>query len=786
MSGSQKLDSMNTFPVHLNRYHWQRLLSVGVLITYFYIFMEWVFFVTMPSFMDALDAGSRMAVLFISGGVLGLVSLFPALCLLVCGLFFPIRLWKHLLLAASFVPAFLLACLGLLLIDNFTYTVFSFGIVSSRGVFRAVYLLVFLLLFLYFLRHMFRFVHADRKQGRPARVWNVLASVCLIVSTVLALGQFWLSSPQNSAAVTEGDRLPNILILGSDGLNASHMSVYGYGRDTTPYLTELVGTSLLAENAFPNAGNSSGSVTSILTGKLPTQTGVLYSPNILTGADSFQHLPNLLRRSGYTTVEIGVPSYVDSYAVNMQDGFDVVNQRSVDDAAVFRIGRRLGLGNTVYFLSRLYERISERLMHIFFVRTMQNSFELVTEAGESFNIDDRERVDQLLDLFENSQRPLFLHVHLMGTHGPKFFPRKHIYSSGMDQDANWMIDYYDDAILDFDSYVREVFTRLGRLGKLDNTIVVIYTDHNMQYYTTKRIPLIFRFPQGMHAGRIHNNVQNLDIAPTLLDYLGAPIPEWMAGQSLLQGEPPPDRVIFSASAGSTDPPKQVPPFYQFGTLGVVVCDRWYELHTSGERWSASTVTGHTAPCNENFIPDADSIRAELLDHLQNMDFDVQTLPSQIAYVLPDGEIPRAEASVFLLRAVYGPAFTPPPAAGIFTDVPDSNPYAPWAERVFQEGMVEGCSTSPLEFCPDEVVTRAEAARMILLAKHGKGYIPPPATGIFADVPLDSPFAPWIEELYHQGIAAGCVAKPLSYCPQEAIHVNQLLKLLSNAFKSTLP
>jgi hypothetical protein len=42
-------------------------------------------------------------------------------------------------------------------------------------------------------------------------------------------------------------------------------------------------------------------------------------------------------------------------------------------------------------------------------------------------------------------------------------------------------------------------------------------------------------------------------------------------------------------------------------------------------------------------------------------------------------------------------------------------------------------------------------RPILRAKHGSGYQPPAATGMFADVPVGHPFARWIEELSSEGI-----------------------------------
>ncbi len=357
--------------------------------SYFYVFMEWIFFATKPSFLNALAVNAKIGVLFVTGGLLAFLAVIPVLVLLVIQLFSPPGWSKILLWAGCIIPAFLLAALSLLLIDNFTYTVFSFGIVSTRGIIRAIYAIGFVLLFLYYIRWVNRTIHAAQKPSRLSRYMQFAPFALLIVSAIFILGQISTASLRGTSLSASGDKRPNIIILGSDGMNATNLSLYGYDRDTTPDLKELAGTSLLAENNFPNGGNSAGSITSMLTSKWPEQTRVLYSPNILTGTDSVQHLPGILRKLGYRTVEIGVPNYVDSYNINMQDGFDMVNGRSIDNQPFFRIGRRLGLGDTVYFLSRLYERISDRVLHIFFLRTMENTYKLVTGSEEVADMDDQ-------------------------------------------------------------------------------------------------------------------------------------------------------------------------------------------------------------------------------------------------------------------------------------------------------------------------------------------------------------------------------------------------------------
>jgi hypothetical protein len=63
--------------------------------------------------------------------------------------------------------------------------------------------------------------------------------------------------------------------------------------------------------------------------------------------------------------------------------------------------------------------------------------------------------------------------------------------------------------------------------------------------------------------------------------------------------------------------------------------------------------------------------------------------------------------------------------------------------------------------------------MILAAKYGKNYIPPSASGIFADVPIKYWASGWIEALYKKGITKGCSKNPMMYCPEEAVSREQI-------------
>jgi M6 family metalloprotease-like protein len=153
---------------------------------------------------------------------------------------------------------------------------------------------------------------------------------------------------------------------------------------------------------------------------------------------------------------------------------------------------------------------------------------------------------------------------------------------------------------------------------------------------------------------------------------------------------------------------------------------------------------------------------------------------------PADNTTRAQAAIFLLRGKYGSGYTPPPATGIFADAPTSYWAVNWIEQLYNEGITKGCASSPLSYCPERNVTRAEMAVFLLRAKYGRGYTPPAATGIFADVPTAYWAAAWIEKLYADGITSGCGANSLRYCPEANVPRAQAAVFLVRTFNLLTP
>lgn len=149
---------------------------------------------------------------------------------------------------------------------------------------------------------------------------------------------------------------------------------------------------------------------------------------------------------------------------------------------------------------------------------------------------------------------------------------------------------------------------------------------------------------------------------------------------------------------------------------------------------------------------------------------------------PTSGVTRAQLAVLLLKAAEGSTYSPPPATGVFNDVPSSSPFAPWIEEFSRRGITAGCG--PLAYCPDQLVTREQLAVFLLKVLESGSYQPPLLTSLFQDM-LGSPFAPWAEELVRRGISAGCSSAPALFCPGATLGRDQLAVMLVKAFNLPL-
>jgi len=101
----------------------------------------------------------------------------------------------------------------------------------------------------------------------------------------------------------------------------------------------------------------------------------------------------------------------------------------------------------------------------------------------------------------------------------------------------------------------------------------------------------------------------------------------------------------------------------------------------------------------------------------------------------------------------------------------------YIQGIFNDGITAGCGNG--NYCPNSPNTRAQMSVFVVKAQQGGNFVPPPAQGIFGDVPANDPFAPWIEYLYNQGVTAGCGGG--NFCPNANISNGQMATFLVKAF-----
>ena len=145
---------------------------------------------------------------------------------------------------------------------------------------------------------------------------------------------------------------------------------------------------------------------------------------------------------------------------------------------------------------------------------------------------------------------------------------------------------------------------------------------------------------------------------------------------------------------------------------------------------------------------------------------------------PENIVTRAQMAVFLERGIRGSDYSPPAAAGNVFLDVDASNFA---ASFIEQLFADGITAGcgNNNYCPDAEVTRAQMAVFLLRSKFGSAYMPPPPNGVFNDVPIGSFADAWIEQLAAEGITAGCGNG--NYCPEDPVTRAQMAVFLVRTF-----
>jgi arylsulfatase A-like enzyme len=340
---------------------------------------------------------------------------------------------------------------------------------------------------------------------------------------------------------------PNVLIVLWDTVRADRVSAYGYERPTTPFLEKFAAEGVLFERAVSPGMWTLPSHASLFTGLPPRTHGANASRKWLD--HRFETLAEIFGRAGYGTYAFSSNPHV-AEASNITQGFDTVEyswqppwNRWIDQYIKTKVipeDRSTEVGLAPNAGDRMiYYKESGGVLH----QALASWLDKQPEGQPFFaylnymeahvpRIPSREARRRVMDKAE-VQRSLEVDQQLVSLLAAMFGKRH--YTA---EEIEVIQRVYDAALVDLDEVTRLLIRELERRGVLDDTLVVLLSDHGENlgdhrhfghkysvYNTLVRVPLVIRFPGRVTPARVNDAVSVLDVFATILDLTGMPAPD---------------------------------------------------------------------------------------------------------------------------------------------------------------------------------------------------------------------------------------------------------------------
>ena len=316
--------------------------------------------------------------------------------------------------------------------------------------------------------------------SRPLRYTVILALTT--AATVLAAAGGWRYA--RASAPVSGP----IILISIDTLRADRLPAYGYAAVRTPAIDLLAADGVVFERAYAHVPLTLPSHATLLTGRLPEDTGVHGDDDIMDrgkgapGASDVRTLPQMLRDRGYATAAV-VSTTLLRGDTGLAQGFS-----KYDDDILAAPLPRIGV-------------------------------ERVRDGAQSEAI-----AEKWLDASGASRSFLFLQLN--DAHAP---------NAG-----------YDAAVASADAVIGRLVRFLKSHQLYDRSTIILLSDHGeglgqggesehglLLDEATLHVPLIVKQESNVDAGRrVKDIVQLIDIAPTALDLVKAPRAAGLRGRSL--------------------------------------------------------------------------------------------------------------------------------------------------------------------------------------------------------------------------------------------------------------
>lgn len=367
---------------------------------------------------------------------------------------------------------------------------------------------------------------------------------------------------------------PNVVLLVLDTVRADRLSLYGYGRDTTPNLSRLARRGVRFEHARSTAPWTLPSHCTMMTGLYPHQFSAgLHGPL----DDANPTLAEFLAGNGYATAGFVANTTYCGGETGLSRGFAHYEDH---DLSPWGILCSTALGK----------------------RVIAHAVGLVRDPlGENGKADmrkDAARInrDMLAWIDRQGDRPFFVFANYFDAHNPYLPPASFQRHFGVKPETSadfttldrWFIldkksltprdvrlvnDAYDDCIASLDEQLGRLFDALDQRGRLDDTLVIVTADHGEHfgehelyghasslYDQEIHVPLLAVLPGGAHAGRsVAAPVSLRDLPATVVDLLGLGRTSPFPGGSLARFLDPAAETDEGPSLAEVDAPVKAAP-----------------------------------------------------------------------------------------------------------------------------------------------------------------------------------------------------------------------------------
>ncbi|MBM4056594.1 MAG: sulfatase, partial [Planctomycetes bacterium] len=312
--------------------------------------------------------------------------------------------------------------------------------------------------------------------------------------------------------------MPNILLFTVDACRPDHFGCYGYSRNTTPNIDKIASEGVLFTRAFSQSAWTTPGMISIFTSLYPPTHGVDAKDRTLR--EGVLTLPKVLKGNGYAVPVM--PRFVDIQNY-WHLGFDAVDKERFS-------------GEEGEDLLKLLEAYKDQR---FFIWYHYHGLHLPYNPQNPYDKIFQEDVPG--GMTAETESIALVKAKSVIRNGSVSF-------NSAEKKA--VVALYDGQIRQLDDYMGQLAEKMRLWGILDNTILIITSDHGEElfehgfighastslnaklYDEIIHIPLIIRWPEKIKHKVVGDLVQQIDVMPAILDMLGLPIPQGLQGHSL--------------------------------------------------------------------------------------------------------------------------------------------------------------------------------------------------------------------------------------------------------------